>query len=146
MPKTPIKKAAKRQNATKEDLEVQIRATQANEHIKEICKEIFPHLEGLDTIYDAQTAVNALSGFIMAHVENKLCTIKMNEITIDLSKEEDSKIKDTVLKLAELLKDEPAKSLSSVLDRMGQVFSRLGAEKFLKQPMTDITIDDIIAK
>lgn len=141
-----IKKAAKRKPLSKDDLEVQIRATQANDHIKEVCKEIFPLLEGLDTIYDSQTAVNALSGFILAHVENALCAIKMNEIKIDLSKEEDSKIKDVVLKMAEMLQGEPAKALSSILDRMGQVFSRLGAEKFLKQPMSAVTLDDIIAK
>lgn len=145
MPGTPLKKAAKRKPASKEALEMQIRATQANEHIKEVCAEVFPHLEGLDTIYDAQTAVNALSGFIAAHVEEKLNGIKMEEIKIDLSKEEDGKIKDAVLKLAELFKDEKAKSLSSILDRMGQAFSRLGAEKFLKQPMSDIKLGDIIA-
>lgn len=141
-----IKKAAKRINKTKEQVETEIKIQQTNNHIKEICSSIFPHLEKLDTIYDAQTAVNALSGFIMAHIEERLCSIKLDEIKIDLSKEEDGKIKTAVLALAELLKDEKAKSLASILDRFGQTFSRLGAEKFLKQSMAEVKLEDIVAK
>lgn len=141
-----IKTSAKRKNLSKEELEMKVRTEQTNNHIKELCTNIFPHLETLDTIYDAQTAVNALSGFIMAHMEEKLCSILMSEIAIDLSKEPDSKIKTVVLELADMLKDEKAKSLASILDRLGQTFSKLGAEKFLKQEMNTIKIEDIVAK
>jgi hypothetical protein len=145
MPKTPIKKAAKRKNLSKEEIARVMTASEANAHVKEIIEKIFPHLEGLDSIYDAQTVVNALSGFISAHIEEKLLTIKLNEIKVDLSKEEDSKIKTAVLKLEEIFQDEKAKTLSSILDRFGRTLAEYGANKFLKEPMSTITLKDILA-
>lgn len=144
MSKTPIKKAAKRIPKTKEDIKSQVELNQKVEHIKDVVRTIFPLLKGVDTIYEAQTVVNALSGFISAHLETKLGEIKLNDITIDLSKEEDSKIKSSLLSIVESMKDEPAKDLSQMLERLGRALSEFGANKFLSQPMTEISITDIV--
>lgn len=144
MAKTPIKKAAKRKNSTKEEIVAQIEMDAKVAHLKNLIRAMFPYLEPVDTIYDAQTVVNALSGFIQAHVEKKLSEIKLSDIVIDLSKEEESKIKTSILALMELLKDEPASDLSKTLERLGRALSEFGANKFLKQPMTEISITDIV--
>lgn len=123
-----------------------MQSKQRVEHSKEVIRKMFPSIEGMDTIYDAQTVVNALCGFIMPHIENYMSKIKMSELPIDLSKEEDSKIKIAIGELLETLKDEPAKQLMTTLDEFGASFSKLGAHKFLKQPMNVITVDDIVSK
>ncbi len=34
----------------------------------------------------------------------------------------------------------------TTLDQFGAAFAKLGADKFLKQPMSAITVDDIVSK
>lgn len=144
MAKTPIKKAAKRNNLSKDEIKSQLEMDTKVNHLKDVIRSLFPHLETLDTIYDAQTVVNALSGFISAHVEKKLSEIKLSDVSIDLSKEEDSKIKTSIEALIELLQDEPAKDLSQTLERLGKAFSELGAHNFLKKSMSEISVTDIV--
>lgn len=150
MPKA-IKKAAsktkdKRQNFSKEQLVQQMKFQDEVRHLKEIVVTLFPKLEGLDTIYDAQTTVNALSGFITAHIEKKVVDIKMRDLEIDLSKEEDSKIKTAILEIIALFPDESAQYLSESLERLGVKLPQFAADKFLKQPMSACTIEDFVSK
>ncbi len=107
---------------------------------------MFPSIAKVDTIYDAQTVVNALAGFIDAHVEEKVRGIKLSDITIDLSKEEDSKIKTAILEVIATFPDESAQELSETLERVGRMFSQYAANKFLSQPMSTMTVDDIVQK
>lgn len=144
MSTTPIKKAAKRKNMTKEEVKSQIELNEKVVHLKDTVRTVFTSLESLDTIYDAQTVVNALSGFIAAHIEQKLMEIKLSDIFIDLTKEEDSKIKTSILDIINNMRDEPAKELSQTLERLGKAFSELGAHNFLKQEMNTIKITDIV--
>lgn len=144
--KSASKIARKRQNMTEHQILMEIQGKQRVEHAKQIVRDMFPILENVDTIYDAQTVVNALCGFIMPHIENYMSKIKLSDLPIDLSKEEDNKIKIALEKLLEILKDEPAKQLMGVLDQFGAGFAKFGADKFLKQPMNTITVDDMVAK
>lgn len=109
-------------------------------------RQLFPSLEKVDSIYDAQTVVNALAGFIDAHVEQKVQEIKLKEITIDLSKEEDSKIKTAIEELISMFPEESAQELSESLEKLGTVFGKFAADKYLKQPMSVITVDDLVTK
>lgn len=148
--KSGIKKAAKtnvkRKNKTEHELLMEMQAAQRMDHAKEVIRRVFPKLEGVETIYDAQTVVNALSGFIMPHIENYMSKIKLSELPIDLSNEDDSEIKTALELLLKELAEEPAKQLMGTLDRFGSALATFGADRFLKQPMTAITIDDIVAK
>lgn len=138
-----LKKAVKRAVKSTQQIKAEISQNEKVTHIKEVVAKVFPLLE-VDTVYDAQTVVNALSGFISAHVEAELYKIKLSDVNIDLSKEEDSKIKTAMVGLIDLLKDEPAKDLAQTLERLGKVFAEFGAAKFLKEPMTAIKIEDIL--
>ena len=146
-----IKKSAKsiqgkRVPKTKEQLKDEMKFQQKVTHLKEVVTQLFPVLEKVDTIYDAQTVVNALSGFITAHVEKKVVEIKLKEIEIDLSAEEDSKIKSAIMELIAMFPEESAQELSENLERLGSVFSKFAADKFLKQPMSELKVTDIVAK
>ena len=133
-----------RRNKSKDQIVEEMKHKDNVAHIKDVVGKIFPLLK-VDTIYDAQTVVNALSGFIMAHTEAKLKEIKLNEVTIDLSKEDESKIKTSMLAIIDLMKDEGAKELSEILERLGKTFSQYGSHEFLKKPMSAISIDNILA-
>lgn len=141
-----LKQTVKRINKSKDEIASDIAHARKVAHIKDVVREIFPKVAEMESIYDAQTVVNALSGFIEAHIEKKLGDIKLSEITIDLSKEEDSAIKTAMIALIESFQAEGAKELAETLERFGRTLSSYGADKFLKNPMNTITIDDILAK
>ena len=143
--KKAIKKTAQSKK-TKEELKQQINNVAKVQHIKDTVRLIFPELNDVGTIYDGQTVVNALSGFISAHMEKKLSEIKLSDIEIDLSKEEDTPIKAAILKLADMFKDEPAKEISGTLERLGQTLEKYSSFTFMKKPMSDIKIEDILSK
>lgn len=140
-----LKKTLKRITKSKEEIKSDMARAQKVEHMKNVVRIAYPIIESVDTIYDGQTVVNALSGFVMALVEQKASEIKISDINIDISGEEDSKIKDAIEKLIETFKDEPAKELSSILERFGKTMGDYGAHEFLKNKMTDLPIDKILA-
>ena len=140
-----LKKSLKRINKTNEEIKSTFQQQERINHMKDVVKAIFPKIEGIDTIYDAQTVVNALSGFITAHLQKKILDIKLKDIDIDLSNEEDSQIKTAILEIIETNQEESAEELSKILEKFGQALSQFSATKFMKQPMSEITIKDIVA-
>ena len=134
-----------RKNKSKTEITEDMKRTQKVAHMKEVVSKVFPLLK-VPTIYDAQTTLNAVSGFIKADLEEKLEAIKLNTVEINLSKETDSEIKTAMLAIIEEFKDEPAQELSATLERLGRAFGEFGSIKFLKNPMDDIKLEDILAE
>lgn len=141
-----LKKAVKRVNKNKEQITSDIKAQEKVAHLKEMVRNLFPLIEGVDCVYDAQTAVNALSGFIAAYIEEKVSAIKLSELPIDLSKEEDSKIKTSILAMIDMFKDESAQELSETLERLGTTLQQYIVHTHMSAPMSTITIDKILSK
>lgn len=135
----------KRQNKTKEQIEADILSLQRVNHMKEIVRKIFPLLE-VPTIYDGQTVLNAFSGFAKADLQEKLEAIKIGDLNIDLSKQEENPIKNAMIAIADLFADEPAETFIKTIERLSQAFSEYGATKFVKNPMTDMKLQDILAE
>ena len=140
-----IKKAIKKVNKSKDEIKADIARTARIEHMKEVVRKTFPIIEKVDSIYDGQTVVNALSGFLSAHIEKKISEIKVSDCSIDLSGEPKGKIRTAIEQLVVLFKDEDAKTLSTTLESLGSTFTKFGADKFLKQPMSNVTVKDIVA-
>lgn len=134
-----------RKNLSKEQITEQLANEQKISHIKEIVRKAFPVIEKLDTIYDAQTAVNALDGLIAVEIEKKVKDIKLSELTIDLSKEDTSKIKTAIEKLVALFPDECAQELSETMERLGGTLQAYVANNAMKGKM-NIKVDDIVSK
>jgi uncharacterized protein YaaQ len=145
MKKTNIRKAIKRVNKSKEQISAEMAHINKVAQIKDMVKRFFPKLENVESIYDAQTVVNALAGFIDANVEKQVAKIKLQDIEIDLSKEEDSEIKKAILAIMEEFKDESAQELSETLERFGSTLTKFAADKFLREPMTTLKLEDILA-
>lgn len=135
-----------RKNKSKEEIVADIKHQQKVAHIKELVKIIYPSLEKVDSVYDAQTTVNALSGFITALIEKKVAEIKLKDIQIDLSKEEDSKIKSAILEIIGLVPEESAQELSETLERLGTTLQSFIVNKHMKEPVSTIKIDDLVSK
>lgn len=140
-----MKNPLKRKNLSKEQITEQLANEQKIAHIKQIVRTAFPVIEKVDTVYDAQTTVVALAGLIEAEVENKVKQIKLSEITIDLSKEEDSKIKKAIQKLYDMFPDECAQEFSETLERLGSTLQAHVANEGMKGKMK-IKADDLVSK
>ena len=134
-----------RANLNKEQIAQQLADQQKVIHIKEIVRKVFPSIEKLDTVYDAQTACVALAGLIEGEVENAVKKITMSQIVIDLSKEKDSKIKTAIEKMALLYPDECAQEYSETLERIGSTLQAYVANEGMKGKMK-IKVDDLVTK
>ena len=66
----------------KEELLAEAKHLQKIEREKTLVKMMFPHIENQKTIYDAQTVLQALSGFIKLGIEQKTAEIKIKDIKI----------------------------------------------------------------
>lgn len=134
----------KRTNKTKEQIEADIQSLQRVNHMKEIIRKIYPLLE-VPTIYDAQTTLNAFAGYAKADIQEKTEAIKVGDLKIDLSKQDDSPIKTAMLAIADAFEDEPAETFIKTIERLSQAFSEYGAMKFVNNPLTEIKLEDILA-
>ncbi len=136
----------KRVNKTKEQLEAEMKHLQKINREKSLVKLMYPLIQNQKSIYDAQTVLQALSGFIKFEMDKKLLTYIVKDLPIDLSKEEASEIKTAMLALLGLLELENAKDTSELLKRFGDTLAQFSAKKFMEKPMSEITITDIIAE
>jgi len=132
-------------NKTKDQIAEDIKRTQKVAHLKEVVKIVFPLLT-TETIYDAQTALNALVGFVKADLQEKQDAVKMSEVVIDLSKEKESSITKAMEVIKEALKDEPADEVSQTLERLSRAFGEFGSMKFLKNPMSELKLEELLAE
>lgn len=135
----------KRKNLSKEEIKSQMDSARKVAHIKEVVKRVFPLLN-VDSIYDAQTSVNALAGLITAEIEKEAGKIRLNQINVDLSSEKDSKIKKTIISIIENFPEESAQELSETLERLGDTLQAYAAHTFLKNPLETIKITDLVSE
>lgn len=135
----------KRANKAKEEIAAEMKRKAEIEHQKKLVRAMFPILNSVESIYDAQTVVNALSGFIKADMEDKIAELKVSDLEIDLKKEDDGAIKTAILELQELFSKEGADDASKLLERFGSMLSTFSSREFMKKPMDSIKPDDFIA-
>ena len=107
---------------------------------------MFPLLANQKSIYDAQTVLAALSGYAKASLDKKLQEILLGDLDIDLSHEDSSEIKTSMLNLLDLLAAENAKDMLMLMDRFGDTLAQYSAHEFMKKPISEIKVDMIVAK
>lgn len=142
----------KRVNKSKADIEQaiheakQLKDKQARvERQKTLAKLAFPFLASLPTVYDAQTACNAIAGFIKLGLDTKEKAVIVNAIEFDLSKSEDSVVKDAVQNILGLVEHENAKEVLALFEIMGNKLPEFIAARHMKDPMTSVTVEEFIA-
>jgi len=134
-----------RTNKTKSEIVSDMKSKQKVEKQKALARKVFPLLKDQKSIYDAQTVLNAVSGFIKDGLEIEQAKLRVGEVEIDLSKEKKSVIKTAVEEVLAFVRDEKAKDTANLLEKLGNAFAQFGASKFLKGKMSEITIKDIVA-
>ena len=137
---------------SKVEILAQMQKTKEMKHQIELAKKIFPLVSDMKTIYDAQTVVQATAGFIKAGFEEY--KKKEDSITVEnvqkytdefIKDEKKSAIKTSIEKIFETLKDEPAEDVIMLLQTFGKSLSAYSANKFMKNPMSDIKMKDFIS-
>ncbi len=134
-----------RVNKSKEQIEADLKQIEKVKHIKHIVRETFPLLK-VDTIYDAQTVLNALQGFIKVELEKRVDDIKIRDLNLSFKEEKDSNIKETMVNIIRFMAEESADDFSQIAERLARAFSDFGAQKFLKNPMDSLKIEEILAE
>jgi hypothetical protein len=115
------------------------------ERQKALVRAIWPFIaEGL-TVYDAQTVTNAVGGFIKYEIERRNADLKVSDLVIDVSNEKDTSIKVAMEKILDLVKDEKAADLAQLLERLGKNLGMYSAHVFMKQNMSVLKVEDIVA-
>jgi len=136
--------APKRVNKTKDEIAKEM-AHKANiEKQKALARRMFPLL-AVESIYDGQTALNALSGYIKFEMAVRESKLKINDLLLDLKKEPDTQITKVMEALKAEFQDEPAKELSDLMERMAKTLESFIARKYINNPMSEIKLEDIVA-
>lgn len=135
----------KRVNKSKDELRAELDHKNKIAKQKIIARKIFPLVKGFKTIYDAQTAVQAIAGFIKLGIANEMITLTVKSLDFDLSKEKSSPIKDAMLAIHSELMDENADEAVALLERFANGLGQFSATQFMKNPMSKIKEDEFIA-
>lgn len=136
--------ATKRVNKTKDEIAKEMAHNAKVEKQKALARRMFPLLE-VETIYDGQTALNALSGYIKFEMAVRESKLKINDLLLDLKKEPDTQITKVMEALKAEFQDEPAKELSELMERMANTLQSFIARKYVNNPMSEIKMEDIVA-
>ncbi len=134
----------KRIPKSKEELKSQMAHLQKIERMKRLARLVWPKIESLKKIYDAQTVLNAASGFIKQDLTVKTEGILVSDLAIKLH-EKESVIKTAVQEIIYLLGTESASEAANLLEKMGNSLGQYGAAKYLENPMSVIDVKDFIA-
>lgn len=136
--------APKRVNKTKDEIAKEMAHRAKVEHQKALARRMFPLLE-VESIYDGQTALNALSGYIKFEIAVRESKLKINDLLLDLKKEPDTQITKVMEALKAEFQDEPAKELSELMERMAKTLEAFIARKYINNSMSEIKLEDIVA-
>lgn len=136
---------APRKSLKKEEIAQLAKQKADVERQKALVRAIWPYMaEGL-TIYDAQTVANAVGGFIKYEVERKQSELTVADLVIDVSNEKDGTIRDAMENILEYIKGEKATDVAALLERLGKTLGMYSAHTFMKQNMSVLTVEDIVA-
>lgn len=138
MPKTP------RVNKTKAQIIAEQEQEQRISRMVSLAKLMWPFIENQETIYDAQTALFGISGYIETAIQIREDELKVSDLKVDLTKEVDGKIKTSMVNLLGLLEIENARDAATLTKKMADMIGQFGANEFVKGPMSNIKVSDIV--
>jgi len=133
-----------RVNKTKSEIAADIQKEAKIARMVALVKLMWPFVESLDRIYDAQTAFNAIAGYTELGLKLREEQITVGDLAIDLSKEEDTKIKRSMVDLLGLLEKENARDVVVLTRKVADMLGQFGANEFLKGPMDKIKVTDLV--
>lgn len=135
----------KRLPKTKDELKKKLEHEEKIIRQKKLARLIFPMLSSQKSIYDAQTVVQAVAGFVKLGIANKMTQFTVKDVEFDLSKEKAGAIKDAMLKIHSSLMNENADETVAFLERFGNGLGQFSSLQYMKNKMDVINLDDFIA-
>lgn len=135
--KEAAKLAQEMSNVTKQKADV--------ERQKTLVRLAWQFIEKDLTIYDAQTVVNAVGGFMKFELQRKVEDIKVSDLIIDVSNEKDGSVKTAMVHILEVFKDEKANDASQLLERLGKILGTFSAHQYMKNKMDTVKVEEIVA-
>jgi hypothetical protein len=99
----------KKVNKNKEQIIAEMKHIEHVKWEKTIAKLLFPFMANMKSIYDAQTALSAVAGYINLELQKKLVEIKVSDLGVDITSEPDSEVKEVMLKFLGQLEIEKAR-------------------------------------
>lgn len=135
----------KRVNKTKEEIAYDMKVQQVAKEKVALVKRIYPHLKNQKSIYDAQTVLYGLAGYIKAELQKRERQPLIKDLALDFSKEKEGIMTDMLLALHNDFSEEKAWSFAALLNEFGDSLQKYGAHKYMQQGMDAITEEEIIA-
>lgn len=135
----------KGQDQQKSNLKALLNQKQKIERQKTVAKLIFPFIANLPTVYDAQTAVYAIAGYIELEMIKKEQGLKISDLLLDLSREKEGEITTAMRLILGQLEIENAKESMDLLKTFGDKLPQFLSNRHLTDPMSTITSEDFIA-
>ena len=129
---------------SKEQIAQEMKRNEKIKRDKILVKLMFPFLENMKTIYDAQTVLSAVSGYMKADLASKTAELRVKDLVVDLSKEEDNDITHAMKNILEQLQEENAEDMAELLKRFSDILPQIGSNEYLKGPMSSLKITDIL--
>lgn len=108
---------------------------------KYIAKTIFPFVEKLKTVYDAQTVFNAVAGYIDSTLAIEVSKIKVSDLNIVIDTKKGGELEKAVVNILKSMENVSAEDVSDLSQKMGQKLAEFVANKGLKDKMTIKTAD-----
>ena len=136
----------KRINKTKEQIKAEMLVKQDIEKEHKLAILLFPYLQRMETVYDAQTLLHGIAGYVSHELEKKMNGVKVSELPVNLSQEKEGIFRDTFGELLVVLKDEDADHTIKFMKRYGDMLGYYGAKEYMKNPMSIIKEEDLIKK
>jgi len=136
----------KRVNKSKDQLIADLKNIEKINREKTLVKLMFPYLKDQKSIYDAQTVLGALSGFVKIELDKKVAALLIKDLEINLDKEQPSEIKTAIISLIGLLELENAQEMAKLLERFGNTLAQYSAHEFMKHPISEIKIENIVSE
>jgi len=133
-----------RRNKTKEEIAEDMAKLAKTKKQIVLAKLLFPFMSEMKTIYDAQTALSATSGYIKAELEKRALLPTVKELGIDLKDEPESDIKQVMIKLLGQLEIENANDCVDLLESYTRILGQYGQNEFLKNPFSVLKVTDLI--
>ena len=135
----------KQTRLSKKQLEEELARTQKIQKQRTLARLLFPSVEQLETIYDAQTAFQSASGLIKYATLQKEMSFKVSDLAIDTSKDKETPVTFAVRNILELVRDEQAMEAMELIEMMGSKLPGYLAQKHLMDPMSSISAKEYIA-
>jgi hypothetical protein len=133
-----------RVNKKKEEIATKMKQDAKMAKLISLVKMMWPMVENQEKIYNAQTVFFATAGFIEAGIKEKEDKMTVGSLGIDLSKQEECLEKESMKKILGLIEIENARDMADMCKKIGDHIGQFGASEFVKGPMSNIKVTDLV--